>query len=209
MREICLVILLGVLGAFGGRDLDELQEFERMMAEPKDRSGYSCIGLSLFFLNNVSSWVDPLDMGLYDPKQDTCSELVNRLAKCEKELVLAKTKVETTSQNPNTSHSTTTVKSPDHTTSVPVKSASEVFLRRHVNHLVSRLGLSSSTPAHLKVEIFLTPYEVQTLHNFASSKSTVHAVDVDHILSSFIKSYDTYETYHWIEVVKVLLFYYS
>jgi len=187
MREICLVILLGVLGAFGGRDLDELQEFERMMAEPKDRSG----------------WVDPLDMGLYDPKQDTCSELVNRLAKCEKELVLAKTKVETTSQNSNTSHSTTTVKSPVLTTSVPAKSASEVFLRRHVTHLVSRLGLSSSSPAHLKVEIFLTPYEVQTLHNFASSKSTVHAVDVDHILSSFIKSYDTYETYPWIEVVKV------
>ena len=46
MREICLVILLGVWGVLGGRDLDELQEFERMMAEPKDRSGYSCIDLS-------------------------------------------------------------------------------------------------------------------------------------------------------------------
>merc|ERR1719369_670209 len=159
------------------------------MAEPKDRSG----------------WVDPLDMGLYDPKQDTCHELVDRLAKCERELAVANTKIVSKSRNPNNSHATTTVESPSQTTSVPVKSVSEVFLRRHVTHLLSRLGLFPTIPAHLKVEILLTAYEVQTLHNFASSQSTVHAVDVDHILSSFIKSYDTYETSPWIEVVKMNL----
>ena len=152
-----------------------------------------------------SSWVDPLDMGLYDPKQNTCPELVDRLAKCERELSMAKAKVVTKSRNPNNSHATTTVESSGQTTSVPVKSVSEVFLRRHVTHLLSRLGLSPNIPAHLKVEILLTPYEVQTLYNFASSQSTVHAVDVDHILASFIKSYDTYETSPWIEVVKVSL----
>jgi len=187
MREICLVIMLGVLGVLGSRDMEELQDFERMMAEPRDRSG----------------WVDPLDMGLYDPKQNTCPELVDRLGKCERELAMAKTKVVTKSRNPNNSHATTTAESPGQTTPVPDKSVSEVFLRRHVTHLLSRLGLSSTIPAHLKVEILLTPYEVQTLHNFASSQSTVHAVDVDHILSSFIKSYDAYETSPWIEVVKI------
>jgi len=189
MREICLVIMLGLSVVVGSRDMEELQDFERMMAEPKDRSG----------------WVDPLDMGLYDPKQDTCHELVDRLAKCERELAVANTKIVSKSRNPNNSNATTTVESPSQTTSVPVKSVSEVFLRRHVTHLLSRLGLSPTIPAHLKVEILLTAYEVQTLHNFASSQSTVHAVDVDHILSSFIKSYDTYETSPWIEVVKMNL----
>ena len=45
MREICLVIMLGLSVVVGSRDMEELQDFERMMAEPKDRSGYSCIEL--------------------------------------------------------------------------------------------------------------------------------------------------------------------
>ena len=36
MRLVCLAILLGVVW---GR-VEELDEFERMMAEPKDRTGY-------------------------------------------------------------------------------------------------------------------------------------------------------------------------
>jgi len=189
MRWVCLAILAGLLVVRGGRDIDELQEFERMMAEPKDRSG----------------WVDPLDMGMYDNKQDTCTEVVDRLSKCEKELGMVKTKIEEQLRNVNHSRSTTVKSHVHQTTSVPVTAnpTSEVFLKRHVNHLVSSLHLSTNTPAHLKLEIFLTPFEVQTLHNFISAKSTVHAVDVDHILSSFIKSYDTYEAYPWIETLKM------
>jgi len=165
--------------------VEELEEFERMMAEPKDRTG----------------WVDPLDMGMYDSKQDNCPELVDRLARCEKDLVVSQRNMEKMAQNILNSN-TTTVKPTVESKPVQVKAASEIFLKRHVSQLISRLGLRPSSVAHLKVEIFLTPFEVQTLQNFVSSHSTVHAVDVDHILSSFIKSYDTFETSPWLDVLK-------
>lgn len=181
MRLVCLAILLGLVW---GR-VEELDEFERMMAEPKDRTG----------------WVDPLDMGMYDSKQDNCPELVDRLARCEKDLVVSQRNMEKMAQNVLNSN-TTTVKPVVESKPVQVKTASEIFLKRHVSQLISRLGLRSSSVAHLKVEIFLTPFEVQTLENFVSPQSTVHAVDVDHILSSFVKSYDTYEISPWLDVLK-------
>jgi len=176
-----LAVLLGVLVVTGRRDVEELEEFERMMAEPKDRS----------------SWVDPLDMGMYNTKTDSCAGLVERLTRCEKDLVTAQTNMVQMVRNVNT----TAVKTP--TKEVHARAASEVFLKRHVNHLITRLGLSPTTPAHLKLEIILTPFQVQTLHNFVSPKTTVHAVDVDQILSSFIKNYETHETHPWLEHIKV------
>lgn len=179
MRRTGLAVLLGVLVVTGRRDVEELEEFERMMAEPKDRS----------------SWVDPLDMGMYNTKTESCTELVDRLTRCEKDLVSAQTNMVQMASSANT----TTVRTP----TTQARTASEVFLKRHVQHLISRLGLSPTTPAHLKLEIFLTPFQVQTLHNFVSPKTTVHAVDVDHILSSFIKNYETHETHPWLEHLKV------
>jgi hypothetical protein len=176
MKRTILAVLLGVLVVTGRRDVGELEEFERMMSEPKDRT----------------SWVDPLDMGMYNTKTESCSEVVSRLTRCEKDLVTARTV-----SSPNT----TTVRPP--TTQVHARAGSEVFLKRHVQHLIARLGLSPTTPAHLKLEIFLTPFQVQTLHNFVSPKTTVHAVDVDQILSTFIKNYETHETHPWLEHIKV------
>ena len=143
-------------------------------------------------------------MGMYDSKQDNCPELVDRLARCEKDLVVSQRNMEKMAQNVLNSN-TTTVKPVVESKPVQVKTASEIFLKRHVSQLISRLGLRSSSVAHLKLEIFLTPFEVQTLENFVSPQSTVHAVDVDHILSSFVKSYDTYEISPWLDVLKVLL----
>jgi len=181
MRLLCLAVLVGlVLGR-----VDELEEFEKMMAEPKDRTG----------------WVDPLDMGMYDTKANNCPELVDRLAKCEKDLVVCQNNMEKIALS--ALHSNTTTVAPQvETKPVQGKTTSEVFLKRHVNHLLSRLGLRSPTNAHLKVEIQLSAFQVQTLQNFVSQQSSIHAVDVDQILSSFIKSVDTYERSLWIEIIK-------
>eukprot|EP00092_Neocalanus_flemingeri_P018229 GFUD01019729.1.p1 GENE.GFUD01019729.1~~GFUD01019729.1.p1 ORF type:complete len:572 (+),score=123.07 GFUD01019729.1:68-1783(+) len=184
MKLVLLGLLVGVLGVWGR--VDELDEFERMMNEPKDRSG----------------WVDPLDMDMYDSKQNNCPELVDRLTRCEKDLVVCQRNTEKIAKSVVLHSNTTTVVPEVETKPVHVKSSTEIFLKRHVSHLISKLGLMSSTEAHLKVEIQLNSFQVQSLENFVSPQSSVHAVDVDQILSSFIKSVETYERSPWIEVIK-------
>ena len=145
-----------------------------------------------------------MDMGMYDTKANNCPELVDRLAKCEKDLLVCHNNMEKIALS--ALHSNTTTVAPQvETKPMQGKTTSEVFLKRHVNHLLSRLGLRSPTNAHLKVEIQLSAFQVQTLQNFVSQQSSIHAVDVDQILSSFIKSVDTYERSLWIEIIKVII----
>lgn len=180
MRLLALMTIM--LELVWGR-LDELDEFDRMMAEPKDRS----------------AWVDPLDMGMYDSNQVNCPEVVDRLDRCEKDLVICQKNIERTAM---IELNTTTVQPDVEKKPVQVKTATEIFLKRHVSQLISKLGLTIDTSAHLKLEIQLSQFQVQTLQNFVSLNSGIHAVDVDHILSSFIKSVETYERSPWIETIK-------
>ena len=154
---------------------DELEDWDRMMQEPVDKLG----------------WVDPNDMGLHDPRSLSCRELEARVARCDKELEGCRIEAATLArEGANTSRADK--KSPD-----------TVFLRRHVTHLISTLGLEPGAAAHLKLEVFLSADQTRTLRNFAALKSSVPAVDVDTILSSFIHSVETFETSPFVDNLKV------
>jgi len=184
-----ILFFLIVLKLAWGR-VDELEEFERMMEEPTDRS----------------KWVDPLDMGMYDTKQNNCKDLEKRLGACDKNLGECHKKLDNLARSDaktNINNITTKTAQPEiEIKSTPVKSSGEIFLKRHVSHLISKLNLAPLAKAHLKVEIELDPFQIQTLHNFVTPNSNVHAVDVDQILTSFIKSVDTFETFVWVEGIK-------
>jgi len=172
-----LIICLALYISPSLGQLDEYQEFEKMMSEPKDKS----------------NWVDPLDMGLSKNKhEDCCPEVQKKLEKCNKDLSNLKQSVTNESKESLSTNSTSTKQ----------KTETEVFLRRHVNHLLSILNLESETTAHLKVEVYFSPFDIQTLKNFVSLQSSVHAVDVDHVLNSYIKSYETLEHSPWLETIK-------
>ena len=154
---------------------DELEDWDRMMQEPVDKL----------------SWVDPNDMGLHDPRSLSCRELEARAARCDKELEGCRIEAATLArEGANTSRADK--KTPD-----------TVFLRRHVTHLISTLGLEPGAAAHLKLEVFLSADQTRTLRNFAAPKSSVPAVDVDTILSSFIHSVETFETSPFVDNLKV------
>lgn len=154
---------------------DELEDWDRMMQEPVDKL----------------SWVDPNDMGLHDPRSLSCRELEARVARCDKELEGCRIEAATLArEGANTSQADK--KTPD-----------TVFLRRHVTHLISTLGLEPGAAAHLKLEVFLSADQTRTLRNFAAPKSSVPAVDVDTILSSFIHSVETFETSPFVDNLKV------
>jgi len=73
----------------------------------------------------------------------------------------------------------------------------------HVSHLLGRLGLRPGEEAHLKLEVMLSSHQVKTLQNFASSEGDkVPPADIDQILSSYIKSVDTYEISPWLDTLK-------
>ena len=154
---------------------DELEDWDRMMQEPVDKL----------------SWVDPNDMGLHDPRSLSCRELEARVARCDKELEGCRIEAATLArEGANTSQADK--KTPD-----------TVFLRRHVTHLISTLGLEPGAAAHLKLEVFLSADQTRTLRNFAAPKSSVPAVDVDTILSSFIHNVETFETSLFVDNLKV------
>ena len=154
---------------------DELEDWDRMMQEPVDKL----------------SWVDPNDMGLHDPRSLSCRELEARVARCDKELEGCRIEAATLArEGANTSQADK--KTPD-----------TVFLRRHVTHLISTLGLEPGAAAHLKLEVFLSADQTRTLRNFAAPKSSVPAVDVDTILSSFIHNVETFETSPFVDNLKV------
>ena len=168
--------LLVLVLVVAGRVLgDELEDWDRMMQEPVDKL----------------SWVDPNDMGLHDPRSLSCRELEARVARCDKELEGCRIEAATLArEGANTSQADK--KTPD-----------TVFLRRHVTHLISTLGLEPGAAAHLKLEVFLSADQTRTLRNFAAPKSSVPAVDVDTILSSFIHSVETFETSPFVDNLKV------
>ena len=154
---------------------DELEDWDRMMQEPVDKLG----------------WVDPNDMGLHDPRSLSCRELEARVARCDKELEGCRIEAATLArEGANTSRADK--RTPD-----------TVFLRRHVTHLISTLGLEPGAAAHLKLEVFLSADQTRALRNFAAPKSSVPAVDVDTILSSFIHSVETFETSPFVDNLKV------
>jgi len=180
-KMLCIWVSI-ILGLVNGT-LDELGEFEKMMAEPKDRS----------------RWVDPLDMGMRDMKHRECHEFVNKLDMCEdrlKNCLKDVEKMSLTLQNNNSSVIETNEESKSN------KEISEIFLKRHVSHLIQKLNLEGSRRAHLNVEIVLSSFDVKTLIEFTSQSSSVHAVDVDNILRNFVRSYTTYEKSPLLDILK-------
>jgi len=165
---------------------DDMEEFDRLMSEPQDRS----------------RWVDPMDMGMPQKNRgqhEHCSGLV----KCGQDLAVCRKALEKLAKEQNSSNSNKEMKPP-----VTVSTATDVFLKRHVSYLLSRLGLSShSSPAHLKVEVLLSEHMVDTLENFVSPRprTKVHAVDVVDILSNIVLSVDTYERNPRLDNLKELL----
>jgi len=154
---------------------DDLEEFDRMMAEPRDREG----------------WVDPLDMGLEEQGAGGCALL---LGQCREALaVLGK-------ERNGSGVSTTTTPAPPVTTPPPTTST-DVFLKRHVSHLVSRLQLSSY-PVHLKLELQLSGDEAEVLSGFVSGAQGVHAVDVVEVLAAMVRSTENYERSPLLQTLK-------
>jgi len=152
---------------------DDLEEFDRMMAEPQDRVG----------------WVDPLDMGLDQPGAGGCAV---QLGQCREALaVLGKER--------NGSGASTTAAPP--VSKPPPAASTDVFLKRHVSHLVSRLQLSSY-PAHLKLELQLSGAEAEVLSGYVSGAQGVHAVDVVEVLAGMVRSTEKYETSPLLQTLK-------
>ena len=93
--------------------------------------------------------LNPLDMEMFDSKQDNCPELVDSLARCKKDLVVSQRNMEKMAQNVLSSN-TTTVKLVVESKPVRVRTASEILLKRHLGQIISRLGLRS-------LESFVSP----------------------------------------------------
>ena len=181
MRLMMIVIMLGMMLMKAGGLSKDMEDFERMMEEPQDRSG----------------WVNPMDMGFFD-SQPTCKELEAKANKCDKDLTACKLSLENSGKKNNKSANEDCKQS-----RVESKSSSDVFLRRYVNYLISKLRLDPTQDSHLKLEIVLSSFEIQTLFNYASLKSSTPAVDVDSILSTHIRSWDYYETSPFFDELKV------
>jgi len=159
---------------------DELDDFDRMMA-PRDKS----------------KWVDPFDMGLGSAAAQDCSVTEEMLRKVEAEKVACEGELEklsSTSTVKPSSCSTVNTLSKESKKPVVPPVPSEVFLKRYVSHLLSKLGLVGhvdSFGAHLKLEIQLTPTQIKTLQAYSLPASRIPPTDIDHILSSFIINVDT------------------
>ena len=177
MRLLVLVMILLVTAA-GGMG-DDAEEWERLMGEPLDKS----------------RWLDPWDMGLASNKETrTCPDLEARVDTCEQELSGCRDSLASSGAGCNKSAA-----------EERLRSDPDVFLRRYVNHLVYKLGLEPGEEAHLKLEVYLSPGQTQTLSNFAKFQSTTPAVDVDTILSSLIRTVDSYETSPFVDNLKVCI----
>ena len=182
MRFTLLLVLSVILGGGGADDMDD---FERMMQQPRDRS----------------NWNDPHDMGLWDsrPAPETCrgfeekqKQCESDLANCQNDLQIAKEKaLENCSELQDLNQKT--------------PAEPDVFLRRFTRHLVNKLQLNPEQDAHLKVEIALDKFKILTLLNFLSPQSNTNQVDVDEILTSFIKGVDSYETSPFVDFIKVFV----
>ena len=171
---ILMLLMMGVLG------MDDSEDWDKLMEEPVDRA----------------EWVDPWDMGL--GRVESCGELEERVHICDKQLVTCQRGLEKLSQQINSSGGEMKKQSP----AGDVKTASEVFLKRHVNYLISKLQLDPDKDSHVKVELMLTTRQIQTLFNFVSSQPSSHAVDVDTVLSSYIRTVDKFEQSHMIDNVR-------
>ena len=175
MRLLVLVGLVLVTAARGM--LEDAEEWERLMGEPLDKS----------------RWIDPWDMGLASDKEPlTCPDLEARVDTCERALSVCTKELESQGAGCNKSAA-----------EERLRTDPDVFLRRYVNHLVYKLGLEPGRESHLKLEVYLSPGQTQTLLNFAKFQSPTPAVDVDTILSSLIRNVESYETSPFVDNLKV------
>jgi len=131
-------------------------------------------------------------MGLTSDKETrTCPDLEARVGTCEQELAACTDKLESAGAGCNKSAA-----------EERLRSDPDVFLRRYVNHLVYKLGLESGQESHLKLEVYLSPGQTQTLLSFAKFQSPTPAVDVDTILSSLIRNVESFETSPFVDNLK-------
>ena len=180
MRFLLLLVLSVIV--VGGM-ADDMDDFERMMQEPRDRS----------------NWIDPHDMGMLDsrPGSGTCQAVEEKQKQCERDLAKCKNNLKIPKEMTEENCS----KLQDLNEKTPVEP--DVFLRRFTRHLVNKLQLNPDEDAHLKVEIVLDKFKILTLLNFLSPQSNTNQVDVDEILTSFIKGVDSYETSPFVDFLKV------
>ena len=194
MRVLLLLVMLVIL--VSGM-VDDMDDFERMMQEPRDRG----------------RWIDPMDMGIIDIKPNSCEEIEAQLKDCDKNLKECQNNlekiVEEAAKSSNKSKVIEMIGDKKVEQTQKSQGVSDVFLRRFVGHLLKKLQLERDVDAHLKVEISLDTFQIQTLHNFVTPGSNTNQVDVDYILSSFIRSVDTYETSPFVDNLKVSLSYFS
>ena len=184
MRFLLLLVLSVMVGL-----ADDMDDFERMMQEPRDRS----------------NWIDPHDMGMLDsrPGPGTCQAVEEKQKQCESDLAKCRNNLKIAKEMAEENCS----KLQDLTEKT--RAEPDVFLRRFTRHLVNKLQLNPGQDAHLKVEISLDKFQILTLLNFLSPQSNINQVDVDEILTSFVKGVDTYETSPFVDFLKVLICYSS
>jgi len=132
-------------------------------------------------------WIDPMDMGLEESGVGQSCDLGavgKELQVCKEALKRALEKNETISKP------------------VQETSTTDAFLKRHVSHLLQRLGLVSGQPAHLKVEIQLSSLDASLLKNFVVAKPASNVHDVVDVLGRMIKEVESYEKSPVLETIK-------
>jgi len=132
-------------------------------------------------------WIDPMDMGLDNSGVGQSCDLGavgKELQVCKEALRRALERNETTSKP------------------VQETSTTDAFLKRHVSHLLQRLGLVSGQPAHLRVEIQLSSLDSSLLKNFITNKPASNVHDVVDVLGRMIKEVESFEKSPVLETIK-------
>ena len=163
-----LLVALVWLLASGAACQDDLAAWERMMEEPVDRD----------------RWRDPNDMGLAGGTGD-CSVVEADLATCTAQLAHCQAATNLTTKQQSES-------------AKPDPCSEEILFRRAVRQLVTQLGLQPGDGAHLRLEVVLSSHQVSTLTRFLIPGTQVSPVDVDTILSSYIRTVEQVESSAWL-----------
>ena len=105
--------------------VDDMDDFERMMQEPRDRG----------------RWIDPMDMGILEIKPGSCEEVELKLKDCEKDLKECQNDLEKIAKSNNYSKVLEKQEDKKGEPSQKSQGVSDVFLRRFVGHLLKKLQL--------------------------------------------------------------------
>jgi len=145
-----------------------------------------------------TEWVDPLDMGIYEPSEPVIDKkllenLQNDLTICKAKLKICQTEKEKPEKAPvKEEKPVTKPKSKVTESTLP----NDLFMKRHVKVLLTKMMLAIDEDVHLSLEIKLTARDIAVLRAFTENGSA-KVQDVDPILSSFIHSVEEFHVKPW------------